>query len=469
MSVVVGSSVAPEAGPRGGPVVGCLREFRSDLLGFLERCATEHGDFVPVRVVFHRGFLISDPALVGEVLTKRNQDFRKVFMLRNNRLFLGAGLLTSEGEQWRHERRLAQPAFHADRLASHATVMVEEADRTAREWRHGEVRDIQQEMMRLTLRTVVRCLFDSEAPIDFDRIAGNVETIQTRMQERLNALVPLPDTVWTPRNVVLRRAIHELDATVHGFIRHRRATGTDGPDLISTLLRASAGGDGALTDRQLRDEVMTMFFAGHETTALALTWSWYLLSEHPVEADRLEREVDGVLGGRLPTASDLPALEAVGRVVKEAMRLYPPVYAFGRDAIRATTIGGHRIPAGASAVIAPWVLHRDGRVFAEPTAFRPDRWTGEFERRLPRFAYCPFGGGARMCIGKGFAMTEAVLVLATLVQRFRAHLVPGHPVELWPTFTLRARHGLAMTLQDRLAAPRPPGELSGRVPTVEVR
>ena len=429
-------------GPKGNLVLGCLREYRDDLLSFTTRCAREYGDFVPVRVVTRRGFLISSPDLVAEVLTTKNEDFRKVFMLRNNRLFLGDGLLTSEREGWRRRRRLIQPLFHASRMGSYAEVMVQEAHRTAEDWVTGGVRDIQQEMMNLTLRSVVRCLFATD-DVDVDRVAGDLDVVQRRMHERVRSLVPLPDTAPTPRNIALRLAIRDLDQLIGGFISARRGGG--GGDVLSSLINLGEDGN-RLTDRELRDEAMTMLFAGHETTALTLSWAWYLLSEHPEEARRLHRELDRVLGGRTPGLDDLPELGMVEQVVKEAMRLYPPIYAFGRDAVRDTMIGGHRIPAGASAMISPWVIHRDARLYRDPDEFRPARWSEEFERALPRFAFLPFGGGARMCVGKSFAMAEAVLVLATLAQRYRLQLVPGHPVELWPTFSLRSRHGMVMAV-----------------------
>jgi cytochrome P450 len=449
--VVEPGPVAAVSGPRGNLLLGSLKDYRGDLLGFITRCARDHGDFVPVRVVTHRGFLINDPRLIGEVLTTRNEDFRKVFMLRNNKLFLGNGMLTSEHEIWRPKRRLAQPVFHHDRLENYAHIIVEEAARTADQWQSGGVKDVQNEMMSLTLRVVVRCLFDTAAHVDTGRIGRNVEVVQRRMSERIRALIPLPDTAPTPDNIPLRLAIWDLDRIVNNFIRRRRERGADGTDLLSSLMRAEQQGV-RLTDRELRDEAMTMLFAGHETTALALSWSWYLLSAHPAEARALCAELDRVLGGRPPTLRDLPDLVVAHQIVKEAMRLYPPIYAFGRDAVRDTTIGGHRVPKGTSAMIAPWVIHRDARFYPAPQEFRPGRWTADFERGLPRFAYIPFGGGARMCIGRAFAMTEAVLALATLAQRYRLTLADGHPIELWPTFSLRSRHGMVMNIHSRKSA-----------------
>jgi cytochrome P450 len=451
-------------GPRGNPLTGSLDEYRTDLLRFLERCAHDFGDFVPVRVAFRRGFLVSSPELINDILVRQHHDFRKVFPLRLNKLFLGDGLLMSEGEQWRRDRRLTQPAFHSDRIDGYGDIIVEEAVRTASGWRRGGSCDIQQAMMELTLRAVVRCMFDTEAVFDFDRISRSLEVIQTRMQQRYQALLPLPDSTWMPRNVPLRLAIHELDRTVYGFINQRRKSGTDRPDLLSMLMQARYEDGTALSDRQLRDQVTTMLFAGHETTALTLTWSWYLLSQSPTVEAWLHAELETVLGGRTPTAADVPRLTAVTQVVKEAMRIYPPVYAFGRDAVRDTEVGGQRIRAGTSLIISPWVLHRDARLFDDPYEFRPERWTGEFERDLPKHAYCPFGGGPRMCMGKGFAMTEAVLILATLAQTHKVRVVEGYPLELWPTFTLRPRHGLPVNLieRDRTQSVRIPAQKANR-------
>ncbi|WP_434447073.1 cytochrome P450 [Lentzea sp. E54] len=434
------------SGPRGTPVIGNLREYRRDLLGFLRRCARDHGDFVPVRAFTKRGFLVFDPELVAEVFTARHHDFRKVFILTDNRLFLGNGLLTSEGGSWRHNRRLVQPSFSPARIADYSTVMIEEAVALAATWRAGGVRDVQRDMMRLTLSVVVRCLFGSSPDFDHDRAGRALDVVQTRLAERTTALVPLPDSAWTPRNLPLRRALRALDELVVGIIRERRASGALGDDMLSVLLRVDDTGV-RLDDRQVRDEVMTMFFAGHETTALALSWSWYLLSQHPDALARLRTELHDELGGAPPTFEHLPRLRFAANVVKESLRLYPPIYAFGRDAVRDTTIGGHHVPSGASVLVAPWVTHHDPRLFHDPEAFLPQRWNAEFERTMPKFAYFPFGGGARMCLGRSFAMAEAVLVLATLAGSFTPEYQGDGAPALWPTFTLRARDGLPMTFR----------------------
>lgn len=402
-------------GPPGTLLLGNLKEFRKDLLRWLLDCRDTYGDFVPARLAVRRGFLVSGPELVADVLVRRHQDFRKVFLLRNNKLFLGSGLLTSEGERWRHNRRLVQPSFHHTKIAQYSDVIVEETKKRAAGWRGGDVLDMQEEMAALTLPIIIRTLF-GDCAVDADEVAKHLDVIQARMKQRYEALVPLPDTAWTPGNVRLRRAVKGLDRIIADVVAGRQG-----------MLGELTG----MSPHEMRDEVMTMLFAGHETTALTLSWVWYLLSQHPDEERKLH--------------DDPGRAEAV---VKEAMRLYPPVYAFGRDAVTDTEVGGRRVKRGTSLIIAPWVLHRDPRFFPEPQRFLPDRWTPEFERDLPRFAYCPFGGGARMCLGKAYAMTEAVLVLTTLTRRFRLHFA-GCGVELWPTFTLRSKHGMPMVVEER--------------------
>lgn len=452
-----GSPVQPRlSGPRDSAVLGSFKEYRHDLLGFLQRCAASYGDLVPVRVVTHRGFLVSSPDLAGEVLMRRAHDYRKVFPLRLNRMFLGSGLLTSEGEQWRGDRRMAQPAFHAQRIAEYSSIVVEEADRIRAGWQPGQSVNMQSEMARLALRIVVRCLFDVDTALDFDRISWAIEVVQERMRARYRAVIPLPDSAWTPHNVRFRRALRVLDRVVYGFINERRKDAADRVDLLSTMMAARRPDGTRASDKQVRDQIMTLFFAGHETTALALSWSLYLLSGHPEAEAELRTELASVLGERMPAAADVPRLRFVTQVVKESMRLYPPVFAFGRDSLRKTEIGGHVIPARSSVIIAPWILHRDPRLFADPLEFRPHRWTEEFEKSLPKLAYCPFGGGARVCMGKAFSMMEAVLALSVLLRDCRVRPASDEPIELWPSFTLRSRHGVRLTVLPA-ADPRPRG------------
>ena len=436
-------------GPTGSPIFGSIRDLRADLLGWLERCAASYGDFVPIRLGLRQGFLVCDLDVIADVLVRRQGDFRKVHLLSDNRLFLGRGLLTSEGESWCRQRRRLQPMFHADRVSTYAEIIVDETSRVAECWRDGRIRDMQDEMARLTLTILLRCFFGADAKLceeDVRRIGNTINIAQQRMKERSASLVHLPDTVWTPRNIRLRRAIHIMDEIIYRMIAARRKHGANTPDLLSTLMAASDTDGKRMSDREVRDEAVTMLFAGHETTGLTLSWAWFLLSQHPAEAARIRAEIAMIAGSSPLNAAHVPHLRVVGQVVKEVQRLYPPVYAYGREAVVDVIVGRYRLPAGASVIIAPWVLHRQSRFFPDPLRFRPERWTDDFEPRLPHFAYCPFGGGPRQCIGKGLAMLESVLILAMLARNYDPQLCSSRAIELWPAFTLRSRYGLPMAV-----------------------
>jgi cytochrome P450 len=326
--------------------------------------------------------------------------------------------------------------------------MVAFAERQLAGWRDGETRDLQAEMNCLTLEITAQTLFGAAADDRTAEVRGALAAAFAGFDARLGSWLRLPEWVPTPKNLAARRAVRRLDEIVYGFIRRRRASGEQRDDLLSILLHARDEGDGSgMTDRQLRDEAMTLFLAGHETTALALTWTGYLLAQHPGAAAKLRAELQAVLGGRPPAVADLPRLAYAERVVLESMRLYPPAYAIGREAAAPCEVLGYPVPAGTTVFMSQWVMHRDPRFWHDPEKFDPDRWEGGLAQRLPRFAYFPFGGGPRLCIGNHFAMMEAVLVLATMAQRFRLTLVPGHPVVPWPSMTLRPRHGIQVVLR----------------------
>jgi cytochrome P450 len=392
---------------------------------------------------------VSDPELVKDVLATNDHAYRKLSLLRMNRLLFGDGLLTSEGEQWRRQRRLAQPAFHQPRTAGYGRLMVAEAEGALAAWRDGETRDVHAELMDLTLRIAGGALLGADMAPHAAVVADAVRVGVERHAVRVESLLPLPERFPTPGSLRLQRAVGRLDRVVYRIIDQRRAGDRPQGDLLDLLLAARDEDGAGMTDRQLRDEVLTLLLAGHETTAIALTWALWLLSRHPQVEATLAAEVERVLRGRSPTTDDLPRLGYVNQVVTESMRLYPPVWAFGREAVHDGELGGYRVAAGTSVVISQWVLHRDPRHFPDPECFHPSRWAGGLARRLPPFTYLPFGGGPRRCLGGGFAMTEAVLVLAMISQRFRLTLEPGHPVEPWPTITLRPRHGLRMRLHAR--------------------
>jgi cytochrome P450 len=451
-------------GPQGHFLTGVLPELGRDPLGFLTACARRYGDFVPLRFGLLPGLLLSHPDLAEEVLVTQHRYFVKSPTVRRLRV-LGNGLLTSEGEVWRRQRRLMQPAFHRRRVAGYAETMVRQTERMLAGWRDGETRDVVRDMTALTMGIVTETLFGAGlpgGPGTLEELGAALAAIGEHFNSRTYSLrFFLPDAVPTPGNLRLRRAIARLDRVIYGIIGERRRGGlADGGDLLSLLLRArdepdeeggraSGQGAGGMTDRQLRDEVMTLFLAGHDTTALALSWTWALLAQHPVAEARLHAELREVLGGRAPAAADLPRLRYTEHVLTEALRLYPPAWAVGRQAVADCEIGGRRVRRGTVVTISQWVIHRDPRFFADADAFRPERWADGLAGRLPRYAYFPFGGGPRVCIGAGFAMTEAVLLLATIAQRFRLSLEAGFALTPQPFVTLRPKHGVRTVLRRR--------------------
>jgi cytochrome P450 len=437
-------------GPKGRFFRGNLPDFARDRLGFLSRCKQEYGDYFSLRFGPKRIVVISDPAGIEEVLVTHSRNFTKHFALRLNPLLLGNGLLTSEGDFWLRQRRLAQPAFQRSRIAAYAPVMVEHTRRLMAGWREGETRDMYSEMMRLTVGIAAKTLFGADAVHKAAEVREALTVVGQNFTARFNSFLPVPVWLPTPGNRRLRRAIERLDKIIYGFIKQRRVSGEERGDLLSILLHAQHEDDGSrMTDKQLRDEAMTLFLAGHETTALALSWSWYLIASHSQVEARLVEELRAVVGARFPTAEDLPQLRYHEHVVTEAMRLYPPAYTIGREAIEGCTIGGYRIPEGTTLLLSQWLVHRDARYFEQPEAFRPERWENGLAQRLPKYAYFPFGGGPRLCIGNTFAMMEAVLVLATIAGCYRLTLVPDHPIVPGATFTLRPVHGVKAVLTRR--------------------
>lgn len=440
-------------GPKGTWLGGNLAEFRADRLAFFTRCAREFGDVASVRLGNRRIWVVSDPHLIENVLAHQSRHYHKHFALRLNSLVLGNGLLTSEGDFWLRQRRLMQPVFQKSRIAAYAPVMVERTLHVLESWRPGDRRDIHHEMMRLTLDIAALTLFGASAEEGAEDVAAAMEVLQDSFKHRFARLVILPLWLPLPSHLRLRRVVRRLDAILYGFIRKRKEKPGTRDDLLSRLLAARDEVDGrGMSDRQLRDEAMTLFLAGHETTALALSWTWWLLARHPEAAQRLAGEVDEVLQGRLPTAEDCPRLRYAEGVILESMRLYPPAYVVGREAMEEVPLGPYVVPRGHTVLMSQWAVQRDPRWFPEPEEFRPERWGEEAIHALPRFAYFPFGGGPRVCIGNTFAMMEMVLVLALLAQRFRFTLQPGAQVLVEPTFTLRPDPGVPAVVEPRVPA-----------------
>jgi cytochrome P450 len=417
-------------------------------LDFFTKLARTYGDVTSYRMAGEQLFLINDPKLIRDVLVTHNRNFTKSRGLERSKRLLGQGLLTSEGAFHLRQRRLMQPAFHRDRVAGYGDLMVGYADRMRRSWTDGATLDIAREMNRLTLSIVGRTLFD----VDVEQQAATVgEALTAVMESFWMTMLPFGEVLErlpVPKLRRARMARARLDAIIYRMIADRRSSGGDRGDLLSMLLAAQDEDDGGgMTDDQVRDEAMTIFLAGHETTANALTWTWFLLSNAPDVEARLHAEVSNALNGRLPSTADLPSLPFVERVVTEAMRLYPPAWIIGRRAIDEYRLNEYVVPPRSILVMSPYIIQRDPRFYADPDCFDPDRWTPEFRAGLPRFAYFPFGGGPRQCIGESFAWMELILLVATIAQQCRLRLVPGHPVVPQPLITLRAKHGMRMTVE----------------------
>jgi cytochrome P450 len=447
--------------PKGHPILGVLNELRSDAIGFLTRAHAAHGDFIRFRVGPQTLDSAMHPDQLKEVLVDRHGDFVKDVLARKLKALLGNGLLTNEGRSWLRQRRTVQPLFHRRRIAAFADTMVERTvkhldDRWEARARSGEAFDVAAETMRLTLEIVGATLLRADTAADTERVARNLPIVLDGAVERARAIVDVPPFVPTPSNVRYRRAIDELDAFVYDLIAKRRtampAADEAGDDLLSMLLEArdEETGEG-MTDRQVRDEVMTLVLAGHETTANALAWTFWLLATHDDVRERLERELDDVLGGRPARAEDLPALPYLRRVIDESLRLRPSVWGTAREAIRPVTVGGFELPAGRNILLITYLTHRHPHFWDDPERFDPDRFTPERSVGRHRYAYAPFGAGPRMCIGNGFALMEAQLILAATLGRYRLVLDPQARVALDPGVTLRPKHGLLMR-----AVPRGP-------------
>jgi cytochrome P450 len=437
-------------GPPALPFLGNILDFRRDTLGFLLANARRHGDVSLYRLGRDDVYLLSHPDLIKDVLVTRQHSFVKGKGIQWAKLFLGDGLLTSEGEFHTRQRRLAQPAFHRQRINGYGESMTAYAARCRDGLAPGRGFDMHAEMMSLTLAVAAKTLFDADLDTEAPEIAESLSVIIGFFPRFALPFAPLLQRLPLPSNARFRRAVAALDRVVYRIIGERRLSGEDRGDLLSMLLlaRDEEGDGGAMTDRQLRDEVMTLLLAGHETTANALTWTWYLLARNPEAEARLHAEVDQ-LGGRRPTSEDLPRLAYVERVLAESMRLFPPAWGIGRRAVQPHQAGAFTVPAGGLVAMSAYVVQRDPRFWPDPERFDPDRFLPEAKAARPRFAYFPFGGGARQCIGESFAWMEGVLLLATLAQRWRFRLAPGARVEPQPLITLRPRHGVPMTAEER--------------------
>lgn len=439
-------------GPRARYPGQFLVEVARNPLAMMMSMAIEYGDIVHFRVGPQHLYLFSHPDLIRDVLVTNQKNFHKSRGLERAKRLLGNGLLTSEGDFHLRQRRLAQPAFHRQRIAGYGATMSEYARQMQSTWVDGRTLDIHAEMMKLTLAIVSKTLFDA----DLESEASEIGDALTMAFESFN-LAMLPFTEYLEKLPIpaVRRfnaARARLDRTIYGMIDERRRTGEDRGDLLSMLLMATdTEGDGrGMNDTQLRDEALTIFLAGHETTANALTWTWYLLSQNPDVEARMHSEIDAALSGRMPGYDDLAGLPYTRMVLAESMRLYPPAWAIGRRALSAFEVRGYTVPKRSVVLMSQYIMHRDPRYFPEPEKFDPDRWTAEAQAERPKFSYFPFGGGTRVCIGEQFAWMEGVLLIASIAQGWRMRLDAGHRVEVQPLITLRPKHGMRMTLERRV-------------------
>jgi cytochrome P450 len=419
---------------------------RRDPLGLLTGIARTYGGIAGFKLVIP-AYLVSDPALIKHVLQDRHQNYAKPTHIDRIKPLLGEGLLTSEGDFWRRQRRLAQPAFHRERIASFVATMASSTQDMLDAWRArgSEPFDASEEMMRLTLRIVGRTLMDMELTDDANRVGPALTVALNTVNDRFQRFVVLP-RLPTPSNIRFRRALGVLDEIVLGIIAERRAKGGGGDDLLAMLMDARDEDGNAMNDRQLRDEVMTMVLAGHETTANALSWTWTLLADHPDVERRLHEEALGALGDGPPTVESVSRLPFTRAVADEAMRLYPPVWLFGRRPLEDDVIGGCRVRAGATVLVSPWVVHRSPEVWQDPERFDPERFLGEKPSGVRRFAHIPFAAGPRQCIGNTFAQMEATIVLAMIARRYRLVRTTEGPIAPEPSVTLRPKGGVPVRL-----------------------
>jgi cytochrome P450 len=446
--VTLAAPFPPGPPPRDGPLSQAryFAGFLFDPIGFVARRFERYGDIYYAPAKGTGLYVLRHPDHLREVLVTRASSFRKTHSaFARLSLVLGDGLLTTDGDVWRRQRRMVQPAFSQARLAGYAGVMADEAARAASEWREGDVRDMNREMMQVTLRVVSRTLFGHDVS---PRHIDDVGRAMSLFQRSLVRPDVLPTWMPSPQRRRLRGALDALDAMTYGVIAARRSTPSRATDLLQMLVDAvdEEGDKGRLSEKELRDQLVTLFLAGHETTAHALTWTLYLLSRNEGARRALQAELDRVLGSREPTYEDLARLPYTGQVIEESMRLYPPVYSIARRAHEDVEIAGYPVRAGSELILWVYMTHRDPRFFPDPEAFRPERFTPEEEEKRPKLSYLPFGAGPRACIGKVFALLEARLILATVARRFRFELVPGQGLEPQPRITLVPKRGMKMRL-----------------------
>jgi cytochrome P450 len=446
---ILGNRIPP--GPKGLPILGAALDLRDDPLNSLRRLAREYGDIVRFHVMKRERILLNHPDWIHQVLVLQHAKFHKSELTRRiTARMLGQGLLISEGEFWRRQRRLVQPAFHRARVNDYAAAMLDLAESHIHGWRDGEERNMAHEMMALTLGIAVRTLFGATLAGEARDVGRAMTYLMRYSLRRQRSPVRIPENWPTPKNRRANRELAFIDSLVYRIISERQAEGNSRHHDLLALLMSAMDEDGSqMTRQQLHDEAMTLFIAGHETTAQMLSWTWYALSENPAAEARLHDELRTVLGGNPADAGEFARLPYLQAVMNEVLRMYPPAYIMARETVEPCQMGGYEFAPGTTILFSQWVTHRDARFFDDPDAFRPERWLDGLADRLPPGAYFPFDAGPRRCIGQGFALLEAATVIATIAQRFSFRVVPGDPVVPEPLVTLRPRNGIRMALHAR--------------------
>ena len=454
-----------------------IRQFIHDPIKTLSTISQKYGDISYFKLGLKQHvYLLNNPDYIEKVLIYDHRNFKKGKRLQVAKNLLGEGLVTSEGDFHNHQRRLIQPIFHPRQIMSYANIMTDYAIRFRDRWKNEDIVDVSQEMMELTLGVICKSVLNYDVESEAKQVGKALTTTRNysrRLQSPIGHVLDKIPILPAPKGA--REAIKELDSMVYGLISDRRINQQEGSDnkrlddLLSRLLEAQdsnladpasldsaqSSSNSKMSDKQVRDEVMTMFIAGHETTSNALTWTFYLLSQYPDVEKKLHYEIDSVLGtidenghdgSKIPTTEDIPKLQYTENVLRESMRLYPPVWTMGRYVENDYHVGEYTIPAGSSILMSQYVMHHDPRYYEEPEQFNPDRWTAKFKTDLPRFSYFPFGGGIRACVGEPFAWMEGILIIATIAQKWTMHLVPGQRIKLDPAITLRPKYGMKMKL-----------------------